>query len=190
MLLGVSTITVQRIEQGSLSLSEELADRIQDQLDLSAEWLLANDPKIPPLSSRKAYWTKDLYEFAQGNRFVVTEKRLSGKLGAILTNEARTPQELADKLTDWHIAIFQGTIAALLKAAQGSPRQGILVHRLNQALADLQKDFDMDHQTLAAYADRQLEAQIAFKEAAKEFSERETKQLWRKPPKPASSPES
>jgi len=56
-------------------------------------------------------------------------------------------------LTDWHIVIFQAHIAALLKAAQGSPRQGILVHRINQALANLQKDFDEDMQTMAAYAE-------------------------------------
>jgi transcriptional regulator with XRE-family HTH domain len=185
-LLEISAISVQRIEQGTLKLSEELANRIQDKLDVSAEWLLANDSKIPPLSSRNAYWTKELYEFVQGQHFVVTETRLSGKPGAIQVHIDRTPQELADKLTDWYIAMYQATIAALLKAAEGSPRQGILIHRLNQALAELQKDFDLDMDTMAAYADKQLEAQMAFKEAAKEFSERETKQLWQKPRKPAS----
>jgi len=37
-----------------------------------------------------------------------------------------------------HIAHFQGLVAALLKGAEGSPRQGILVHRLNCALIDLE----------------------------------------------------
>ena len=77
--------------------------------------------------------------------------------------------------------IFQAHIAALLKAAQGSPRQGILVHRINQALANLQKDFDEDMQTMAAYAEKMEEAQMIFRQAAKEYSEKETKQLWQKP---------
>lgn len=184
-LLKVSTITIQRIEQGTLALSEELARKIQDQFDVSAEWLLANSSKIPPLSSRNAYWTKDLYEFAQGKRFVATETKLSSKPGAIQVNLEYTPEELADKLSDWHIANYTAYIAAYIKGAQGGPRQGILLHRLNEFLDSLRKDFEVDLGTMQAHAVHMEATQTAFKQAAKEYSEREIKRLWRKGPKPA-----
>ena len=96
-LLEVAPISIARIELGTLGLSEELAKKIQDQLDVSAEWLLGNNSSIPPLSPRSGYWTKDLYEFRQGSRFTVSEKRLSGKEGAFQVNIGHTPEELAGR---------------------------------------------------------------------------------------------
>jgi transcriptional regulator with XRE-family HTH domain len=179
-LLGVSAISVQRIEQGSLKLSEELAETAQRQLDISAEWLLANDPKIPPLSSRNAYWTKDLYEFRQGSRFTVSEKRLSGRESAFQVNLELTPEQLADKLTDYYKITINAVTDALLEGAKGTPKQGILIHRLTEAMNLLQRDFELNQATMEAYLSKLETTQEAFKQAAKEYAESESKQLWRK----------
>src|SRR5262245_59957576 len=96
-LLGVSAITVQRIEQGSLALSEELARKAQEQLDVSSRWLLSGDPSQPPLTPRNTYWSKDLYEFRQGNRFVAVEK--NDRAQGYFVNPNVTPPELTSKLT-------------------------------------------------------------------------------------------
>ena len=58
-LLGVAMITIQRIEQGSLALSEDLATKAERELNVSAAWLLANDSKQPAVArSGLGLWTK------------------------------------------------------------------------------------------------------------------------------------
>src|SRR6516164_9489950 len=65
-LLGCSLSTVQRIEQNTLALSEELAAKAQKILDVSARWMLANDPEQMAVTPRGNLWTKDFYELTQG----------------------------------------------------------------------------------------------------------------------------
>jgi transcriptional regulator with XRE-family HTH domain len=181
-LLEVSTGAIQRIEQGTLALSEELAKKAERQLDLSPEWLLANDPKMSPLSPRYGYWNKNLFEFAQGSRFSVQEKKLSGKPGTFQVNLEHTPPELADKLSAIHEVNCKIAIASLLRAAKGTPRQAILVHRLNRMFEQLRKEFDVDLETaFQTYGAELQQVESAFNEAAKQVSEREAEQLWRKP---------
>ncbi len=48
-ILGVAHVTVQRIEQGRLALSEDLARRAEEELGVSASYLLANDLQEEPV---------------------------------------------------------------------------------------------------------------------------------------------
>src|SRR5258708_3282367 len=76
-LLGVAAISVQKIEQGRLAVSEERARKAEAELGVSAGWLLANDPKTRPVTPRGGRWTKALHEFTQGGKLFVTTDRLS-----------------------------------------------------------------------------------------------------------------
>src|SRR5580704_2415053 len=63
---GLAAVTVQRIEQGTLELSEDLARRAEEELGVSAAYLLANDLQEEPVTPKGGRWTTNLYEFAQG----------------------------------------------------------------------------------------------------------------------------
>jgi transcriptional regulator with XRE-family HTH domain len=78
-LLGVATITINRICQGTLALSEELATKMEQELDVAATWILANDDQAPIVTPRGGLWSKELYEFAQGSACLATEKMPGAK---------------------------------------------------------------------------------------------------------------
>jgi len=55
------TITIQKIENKELSLSEELAHEISCQTGVSVDWLLKGDPDVPPTTSDGESYTHDYY---------------------------------------------------------------------------------------------------------------------------------
>ena len=65
-VLDCSGITVQRIEQGTLRMSEDLALKAQEKIDISAAWLLSNDRSQLPVTPRGNLWSKDFYELTGG----------------------------------------------------------------------------------------------------------------------------
>src|ERR1700730_13890862 len=66
-LLGVAGISLQRVEQGTLRMSEEMAAKAEKQLDVSGAYLLANDPTQAPVTPRGGLWNVEHYEFSQGS---------------------------------------------------------------------------------------------------------------------------
>ena len=171
-LLDCSAITIQKIEQGHLKLSEDLARRAEREIDVSAAWLLANDPKLEPITSRGGAWSRDLFEFAQGSRFYVKE-------GSVFRlNFDLAPEESADEFTAWRAAEYSALIHAMLAKAKASPRQGILLNRLRTFTDSLAEDFPADETTLKAYADKIDRLKTAFKRKAKQIGEAEEKRLW------------
>ena len=56
-VLKCSGATVQRIEQGTLSLSESMALKAQKLLNVSAVWLFLNDPSKPPVTPAGQPWS-------------------------------------------------------------------------------------------------------------------------------------
>jgi transcriptional regulator with XRE-family HTH domain len=67
-LLGCSVWTVRRLERKDLKLSEKLARKIREQTGAPVEWLLKNDPSLPPKDSSGLFWSKQLFEVHQGKR--------------------------------------------------------------------------------------------------------------------------
>jgi transcriptional regulator with XRE-family HTH domain len=178
-ILGCAAVTVQRIEQGKLGLSEELAQKIEGEFDVSAGFLLANDPKESPVTKRGGRWAKELYEFAQGVRSVVVEKTPSGKLRYHLRTGPHSLDEAKDEFVEWKLADYSSKIHAMLNATKGSPKQGILVHRLNTAIKALLEDFKPDQVTLANHGPRIQKLRAAYDCIAKRVSDEEHDRIWR-----------
>jgi transcriptional regulator with XRE-family HTH domain len=184
-LLGVAPITVQKIEQGRLGLSEDLAGKAESELDVAAAWLLANDPKTPPVTPRGGKWSKDFFEFAQGSRFFLLEKGKRGNRYRINTGLA--PEGAANEFTAYLAADYSAQIHAMLEGCKASPRQGVLVHRLKQMLESLAEDFRPDKATLNQYAPKIAKLEKAFDRKSKQIAQEETERLWADPapqPKP------
>jgi transcriptional regulator with XRE-family HTH domain len=71
-MIGCSRIYLQKIEQtprhGGQKLSEKLAYRIFHETGISLDWLLAGNPKSPPLSARGEPYTRKLFAEAQAEK--------------------------------------------------------------------------------------------------------------------------
>ena len=142
-LLGCSTATVQRIEQGTLGLSEELALKVQEALDISATWLLANDPARPPITPGDRFWNRFNYQFARASQpeFEPVDISLRGELEK--ENEVKL-EELSEDLAAREIdAMYR----AMLKKARGSPNRTILRYRVVKAFQEIKKDFPPDKES-------------------------------------------
>src|ERR1700752_4687833 len=63
-LLGCSAVTVRRIEQANLGLSEKLALRAQKLFNVSAAWLFLNDPDQPLVTPAGEIWSADKCEIS------------------------------------------------------------------------------------------------------------------------------
>jgi transcriptional regulator with XRE-family HTH domain len=171
-LLGVALITVQRIEQGSLALSEELALRIQSELDVSASYLLANDPSTPMVAATGAKWRKRHFELVQGSRYAAKAEKPIGV--QVYGSVARA----ADEFTHWRLLDITAKVHALLAGSAGLPRSGILLHRLYMSLASLENDFPTDKATLESYAPRLAKLRAAFEARSEAIADAESEALW------------
>ena len=142
-LLGCSTATVQRIEQGTLALSEELALKVQEALDISATWLLANDPARPPITPGDRFWNRFNYEFARASQPEFEPVDISLRDELERENEVKT-EELSEDLAALEIdAMYR----AMLKKARGSPMRTILRFRVAKFFQELKKNFPFDKET-------------------------------------------
>jgi transcriptional regulator with XRE-family HTH domain len=180
-ILGVAAVTVQRLEQGTLELSEDLARRAEEELGVSAAYLLANDPQEEPVTPRGGRWTTDIYELAQGSKETAIEEMPSGDRHLrIGSGRPVVVPETADSLVAWRVADYTAKIDALLQATKGSRRQGILLHRLNKALSALTKDFLLDQKTLSRHAPRIKKLKAAHDEIAQRLMQEEHDRIWPK----------
>jgi transcriptional regulator with XRE-family HTH domain len=179
-IIGVAAVTVQRIEQGTLELSEDLARRAEEELGVSAAYLLANDPQEEPVTPRGGRWTTDMYELAQGSRSVALEEMPSGEKHLHIRPEVSVIPETADSFIAWRVADYTAKIEAMLQATKGSPRQGILLHRLNKAISALTKDFALDQKTLFKHAPKLKKLRAAHDEITQQLAEKEYDRIWRK----------
>jgi transcriptional regulator with XRE-family HTH domain len=179
-ILDVALITIQRIEQGTLGLSEELAAKAQDELDVAAGWLLANDPSTAPVTSRNTLWNSELYEFAQGSRTSAKEDDVDGMKISIRSRVGGIAKGNDDEFIAWRVAQYTRIIHAMLEATRGLPKQGILIHRLNKAFTALAEDFDQDQAILEKHGPTVERLKKAFSRSSQENSTAEKKELWRK----------
>src|ERR1700730_12350703 len=124
-IFGGAHVTVQRIEQGRLSLSEDLARRAEEELGVSAAYLLANDPQEEPVTPKGGRWATDMYEFKQGIRSHAVEEMPSGSK-RFHGRATDTVPGAADSFVAYRTADYCAKIEAMLQATKGLPRQGIL----------------------------------------------------------------
>ena len=176
-LLGVAPITIQKIEQGILQLSEDLAQRAQTELDISAAWLLANDPKSIAVNPRDGKWSRQLYEFAQGTGSIVTALS-SANVSTIANKLFGGSTGSAGDFSTLLSTSLGARIHAMLHANRNTPKQGILLHRLNRMIEALEKDFSSDQSVLDQYAPKIAKLKAAFARKARQIAQEETKRLW------------
>jgi transcriptional regulator with XRE-family HTH domain len=153
-VLDCAAVTVQRIEQGTLALSEELAIKAQEALNVSAAWLLANNPNQPAVTPEGGLWNKLSYEFAAG----VRDKNWRQAAARL---EAMDKKQVEDEFDDLKTREAAGLIRAMLAGARGSPKHEILVHRLQKKLEELKKDFRPDKKVLEEELKRELQRETA-----------------------------
>jgi transcriptional regulator with XRE-family HTH domain len=67
-LLGCSTATIHSLESGRLKLSDAMAMRMFHETGISPEWLLAGDPKAPPVSVLGDPFDKATFDRAQASK--------------------------------------------------------------------------------------------------------------------------
>jgi transcriptional regulator with XRE-family HTH domain len=177
-ILGVAAVTVQRIEQGTLELSEDLARRAEEELGVSAAYLLTNDPQEEPVTPKGGRWTTDMYEFKQGIRGHAVEEMPSGKKRQYVRATDTVPGA-ADSFVAYRTADYCAKIEAMLQATKGLPRQGILLHRLNKAMTALLESFPPDEPTLAKHAPKVRKLKAAHDEMARRLEQEESARIWR-----------
>jgi transcriptional regulator with XRE-family HTH domain len=170
-ILGCSIVTVQRIEQGTLALSEDLAAKAQKVLDVSADWLLVNDPTQPATTPRGGLWTEHFYELTQGTPPGHSWKITRG----VPLAEA---QNSVNAFTALKSAEIHAQIDAMLEGAKGRSKQGVLLHRVNKALAAWKEDFPLDESTLKKHRPKIEKARKVYDEISKKISDRELDELW------------
>jgi transcriptional regulator with XRE-family HTH domain len=147
-VLGCHLMTVQKIEQGILPLSEEMAGRVETELDVASAWLLANNPQTPPVTPRGSAWAKEHYELAQ-------ERKRMPKPGVVVVRDPSKPNlgltyplETVDLYIAWQIEELKILQKALLVGQKGYPGLGVIMFRLNKAAQDLAKEYEPDAATL------------------------------------------
>jgi DNA-binding XRE family transcriptional regulator len=183
-ILGVAKITIARIESGSLKLSEKLANKIQEEFDVSAAWLLANDDLAPILTERDTIWGSDHFEFTQGWRSDLLEQERDGTTSITYRSDRAGIKGSEDDFVRWKMAEYMAQIHAMLDATRGQPRRGILIHRLNKMVSELRKDFKVSSTTLDSYRPQISQLRKRYMETLKDKSKAEEKALWSKEPTP------
>jgi len=176
-ILGVAKITIARIESGTLALSERLADKVEAEFGVSAGWLLANDDLAPILTGHDTLWSSDHFEFIQGWRSDLPELERDGAYNVTYREERAAIQGDEDHFVRWKMAGYMSEIHAMLDAARGQPRQGILIHRLNRMISELRKDFTVSSSTLNSYAPQISQLRKRYMQTLKEKSAEEQKAL-------------
>ena len=183
-ILGCAAVTVQKIEQGNLGLSEELATKAEEEIGVAAAWLLANDPKQPAVTPRGGLWTFDHYEFAQGARVVMTEEKSDGgksfrfKRKADLTLPLGDEEDAVNAFIALKTAEAASLIRAMLEGSKRLPRQGILVHRLRKALKALHEDFKPDKATLEKDKPEIEKLRKRYEKMCRRISQEFSHKLW------------
>jgi transcriptional regulator with XRE-family HTH domain len=179
-ILGCAAVTVQKIEQGNLGLSEELAAKAEEEMGVSAAWLLANDSMQPAVTPRGGLWTAKHYEFAQGSRHIVVETKPGGTIADtvaytrddILPTLPPAEREIA---ANAFIALTRAEtdalVHAMLEETKNIPKQGILIHRLRKMLKALEEDFKPNEATLKQHRPKIQKAREAYSAIRKRITD-------------------
>lgn len=124
-------VTIQKIELLQLALSEELANEIAQQTGVSVEWLLAGDPRKPPVTSSSSSSSDD------DSEELVTQESFE-QVQAQLRNSIKGQH--ADRI-HMDIAKNLGLMASALVSAHRSGKYGLCEYKLSKALEGLENQF-------------------------------------------------
>jgi hypothetical protein len=83
-----------------------------------------------------------------------------------------------DEFLNWKLLSYSGRIHAMLEGAKGTPRQGILVHRLNKVIEELVETFKLDEATLSKHLPKIKKAREAYDAVAERISTEEHDKIW------------
>jgi hypothetical protein len=145
-LLGCSIWTVRQLEKGGMPLSAKLARKIQDKTAAPSEWLLRNDPSIPPADASGLIWSKKVFDVHQGRKesAEVAHTLFGSVIYRALPKEER--QRKSRLTAEYLAAKARRDIHASLANAitLGEDEFDTAVLRLNKFIRDLQKVFGCD----------------------------------------------
>ena len=163
-------------------MSEKLANKAQEEFGVSAAYLLANDPLAPIFTEYGTLWSSAHFEFIQGWRSDLPEFERDGAYTVSFKEDRMPIQGSEDHFVRWKMAEYMAVIHAMLDAARGQPRQGILIHPLNKMLSELRKDFPTLSATSKSYEPQISVLRKKYVQTLKEKSKAEEQALWRKEP--------
>jgi transcriptional regulator with XRE-family HTH domain len=182
-LVGVAAISIQRIEQGTLGLSEELAAKVEYQFDVSASWLLENNRELPPFTPRHRLWGPEMFERQQG-MFKILNGPESNQTPPRKPRANRTatddkiPKDALSLYIDWFMAENANELRAMFEGSRHSSRIGILCHRIRAFRESLRADFPPDDAALdRTRATEERLKQKYFKQLS-EATGKEHQELW------------
>jgi hypothetical protein len=144
-LVGCSTVTIQKVENLGLKLSDGLAKRISHETGVTVGWLLDGDPEVPPKSRMiGAPYSKQIFEFAQSK--AVTE---STTLAASFTT-----------------LMFYGQIRSIYRSAVRAGDGDLAAYKLGHALRVLAKEFGSQEDFTGKQSSKEFirEIQVCFRQ--------------------------
>ena len=84
-----------------------------------------------------------------------------------------------DEFLNWKLLSYSGRIHAMLEGAKGTPRQEILVHRLNKVIEEPVETFKLDESTLGKYLPKIKKAREGLRCSCGTDFYREHDKIWR-----------
>lgn len=145
-LLGVSVWTIRRLERNNLDLSEKLARKIREETGAPVEWLLKNDPSLPPKDSSGLFWSRQVFEVHQGRREAAEAAHsLFGTVNytRLPTHKLRAKRLLiANYLAAWAEREIHACLASSITKGEYEFERAI--SRVKSFTESLEKDFGSD----------------------------------------------
>src|SRR6266404_7020599 len=153
-LLGCSVWTIRRLERNDLGLSERLARRIQQETGAPVEWLLKNEPRLPPEDSSGLLWSRQVFEVRQGQResAELTHRILGTVNYKPLPTEKRRERRhlLAKYFAARAEAEIHASLASAIEKDEYEFERGL--SRVNAFIESLKKDFGSDESIRGLHA--------------------------------------
>jgi transcriptional regulator with XRE-family HTH domain len=145
-LLGCSVWTIRRLERKDLGLSEKLARKVREETGAPVEWLLKNDPSLPPKDSSGLFWSKQVFEVHQGK---IEAAEVAHSLFGTINYTRLSPHKRREKrlLIANYIALWaEQEIHASLASAitKGEDEFDRAMLRVKSFTKSLEKDFGSD----------------------------------------------
>ena len=190
-LVDYHTMTIQKIEQGVLTMSAQIAARLGEVLDLDPNWLLANDPAAPPITQTGIPWLPEHYELARMN---TTTWGLLVQRGPSPKSKENTERlaKMKQLYREWQEEELTARVAAILTGAESTggygpsepPRGamfGVALHRLKKALDGLEAQFPPDWKILEARQERIDKYRLPYLELVEKLKKEVKAQLSPEP---------
>jgi transcriptional regulator with XRE-family HTH domain len=132
--LDCSRHTINSIEINRIALGEERATKLLTQTHISPDWLLANDPKAPPVSAKGEPYTREIYDGAQAF------ERARAESGRGFFHQGHWYFRLTNEIG------FCAQLVAILKSASAQKKYFMAAYKVGKALDSLRNEFEQNSQ--------------------------------------------